>query len=126
MSAARLVVIAVGRSDVAPPLLRLEVVLAHEPPHFLGVHDVAWVAQFGGDPPIAIGLELGADGLYAGEDLGVTISRARVVVGRSSDAHQSASLSDGETTGPAITDVGAFLGNRPCCRAPLKNSISSA
>src|SRR5215207_7278346 len=92
----------------------------------MSVHAVALVAQLGGDAPIAIRLELRADRLDPGEDLGVTIRSGRVVEGRSRDAHQPASSSDGETTGPAITDVGALLGNRPCCRAPFKNSISSA
>src|SRR5215203_6881550 len=99
--------------------------LAHQPSHPLAVHELALVAQLGGDPTIAVGLELCADRLDAGDDLGITIGSRRAVVGRSSDAHQPASLSDGETTGPAITDVGALLGRRPCCRAPFKNSISS-
>ncbi len=56
----------------------------------------------------------------------IPIGRATTVVGRPSDAHQPASLSDGEAAGPAITDIGALLGNRLCWRAPFKNSISSA
>src|SRR5215208_8414702 len=100
--------------------------LAHEPSHPLAVHELALVAQLGGDATIAVGLELRADRLDEGDDLGITIGSRCTVVGRSSDAHQPASLSDRETTGPAITDMGTLLGNRPCCRAPFKNSISSA
>src|SRR5215203_5149007 len=124
MSAARLRKIGSSwsLSVVAPSLLRREAMLAHEPSQLLAVHEVALVAQLGGDATIAVGLELLADRLDKGEALGIPIRRRRAVVGRSSDAHQPASLSDGETAGPAITDIGALLGNRPCCR----NSISSA
>src|SRR3954470_19874632 len=58
--------------------------------------------------------------LAATNTRGITIGSRCAVVSRSSDAHQPASLSDRETTGPAITDVGALLGNSPCCRAPLR------
>src|SRR3954454_18808590 len=122
----RLAVVAVRRSDVAPSLLRRQAMVAHEPSHLLAVDEMALVPQLGGDTPVAVGLELRADRLDVGDDLGIPIGRALTVVGRPSDAHQPASLSNGETAGPAITDIGALLDNRPCCRAPFKNSISSA
>src|SRR3954471_19056292 len=100
--------------------------LPHEPSHLLAVHEVALVAQLSGDATIAVGLELLADRLDKGEALNISIWGRSAVIGRPSDAHQPASLSDGETAGPAITDIGALLGNRPCCRAPFKNSSSSA
>src|SRR5829696_10085124 len=100
--------------------------LAHQPSHPLAVHELALVAQLGGDPTIAVGLELRADRLDASDDLGITIGSRLAVVSRSSDAHQPASLRDRETTGPAITDVGALLGNRPCCRAPLRTRSQAA
>jgi hypothetical protein len=46
--------------------------------------------------------------------------------GGARDAHQPASLRDGEPAGPAITDVGAFLGDGPLRRAPFRNSNSKA
>src|SRR3954471_9635651 len=128
MSAARLGKIgsAWSLSVVASSLLRRQAMLAHQPSHLLAVHEMALVAQLRGDATIAVGLELLADRLDKREALGISIGRRRAVVGRSSDTHQPASLSDGETAGPAITDIGALLGERPCCRAPFKNSISSA
>src|SRR3954464_260257 len=122
----RLVVVAVRRNDVAPSLLRRQAMLAHEASHLLAVHEVALVAQLGGDATIAVGLELRADRLDTGEALGISPRKRGAVVSRSSDAHQPASLSDGDTAGPAITDIGALLGTRPCCRAPFRNSISTA
>src|SRR5918993_4831149 len=100
--------------------------LAHQPSHLLAVDEMALVTQLRCHATIAIGLELRADDLDKGEALGIPIGRPSTVVGRPSDAHQPASLSDGETAGPATTHIRALLGNRPCCRAPFKNSISSA
>ena len=61
--------------------------LAHEPSNSLAVHEVALVAQLGGDATIAVGLELLADRLDEGQALGISIRSRRAVVGRPSDAH---------------------------------------
>jgi len=76
---------------------------------------------------IAIGFELLADRLDASGDLGfIGRDRRDVIIGGARQAHQTASFGDGETTGPAITDVGALLGRGALFRAPFRNSISSA
>src|SRR5215210_2540583 len=74
-------------SVVAPSLLRREAMLAHQPSHLLAVHEVALVAQLGGDAPITVGLELLADRLDKGEALDISIWGRSAVIGRPSDAH---------------------------------------
>ena len=61
----RLVVVAVCCSDVAPSLLRRQAMLAHEPSHPLAVHELASVAQLGGDPTIAGGWPSQRDSLQS-------------------------------------------------------------
>ena len=122
-----LVMIAVGGGDEALAMPGLQIVLAHQATDFLAVDDDALVAQLGPDTAIAVGLELVADRLDAGNDLGlVGGARRRVVVGGARQAHQTASFGDGEIAGPAITDVGPPLGRGAFFRAPFRNSISSA
>jgi hypothetical protein len=54
-----LVVIAVGRGQISPPALGLQVVLAHEAAD--RIDDRVSMAQLGANPAIAIGLEFVAD-----------------------------------------------------------------
>ena len=123
----RPVMIAVSGGDEALAAPGLQVVFAHQTADLLAVDDDALVAQRGTDTAIAVGFELLTDRLDAGDDLGlVGRGHRRVVIGRAWQAHQSASLGDGETIGPAITDVVALLGRGALFRAPFRNSISSA
>src|SRR6185312_2533861 len=49
-----------------------------------------------------------------------------IVEGGSGQTHQPTSLRDGETAGPATTDVVSLLGRGALFRAPFRNSISRA
>ena len=53
----RAVVVAVGRVGETPPFPWVEVVLAHQPAHLLGIDHLAAVAQLGADPAVAVALE---------------------------------------------------------------------
>jgi hypothetical protein len=94
-------------------------------PH--GIPDSPAVAELGADAAVAVELELVGDGARLRNDLVVGQScLRRGVVGRAWQSHQRAPPFDGEAAGPAITDVGALLGDRAFFGAPFRNSISSA
>src|SRR5580704_8148702 len=123
----RAVVIAIGRGHVATPALGLQVILAHQPPDFLVINEDALMSQLGADAPIAVSLELITDRLHVADDLGVIGTRVRrVIEGGPGQTHQPTSLRDGETAGPATTDVVSLLGRGALFRAPFRNSISRA
>ena len=65
----RFVMVAVRRYDDPPPSPRLELVLAHEPAHFLAIDDNALLAQRRSDPSVAVELEFFADGAHPSDDL---------------------------------------------------------
>jgi hypothetical protein len=50
----RPVMVAVGGADEAPSSPRVEVVLAHQPAHLLGIDDVAAMAELGADAAVAV------------------------------------------------------------------------
>src|SRR5271163_1047685 len=123
----RAVVIAVGRGHVATPALGLQVIFAHQSAELFMVDDDALMAKLGADSPIAVSLELVADRLHATDDLGIIERRGRhIVEGGSGQTHQPASLRDGETIGPAMTDVISLLGRATLVSAPCVSSISIA
>lgn len=104
------VMIAVGGSGEPPLASRVQVMLAHEPAHLLGIDHMAAVAEFGGDAPVAVafkgigdGPDLGDDGLVRRPGSGCCIE------GGAGQAHQRAPSFDGEAAGPAVTDVGPPL-----------------
>src|SRR5260221_4249069 len=79
----------------------------------------------GDETPITVSLELIADRPDAVDDLGVIEMRGlRVLEGGLGQAHQPTSLRDGETAGPAMTDVVSLRGRGALFRAPFRNSIS--
>jgi len=123
----RTVMVAVGRDDIAPPPFRVQIVLGHDPAHFLRVHDQAAMAQLGGDAPIAIGGIVFADRRDLGPDRPVdgTGCRFRIEAG-ACNLHQVAPPLDGDAFGPVIADPGALLGETAVRAAPFKNSISRA
>jgi len=109
----RPVVVAVGGAGEAPPTPRIEVVLEHQPADFLGIDDVAAVAEFGADAPVAVAFEVVGDGPHLRDDLLVGRLKAGCgIVAGAWQTHQRAPPFDGQATGPVITDVGPLLGNR--------------
>src|SRR5882724_11807541 len=64
----RIIVIAIRRCDKPPPLLWIQIMLAHEPSNLLGVDDNATMAEFGVNTPVAIGFELVANRFHLGND----------------------------------------------------------
>src|SRR6516225_8350501 len=85
------------------------------------------MAKFGANTPIAIGFEHVANRFHLCNDSRIVRACiAHIVVARASDPHQSASFCDGDTVGPAMTDVVALRGRAAFFTAPLKNSISTA
>src|SRR5882724_7086547 len=123
----RAVMVTVGGGHEATPVLRLQTVLAHEAADLLVVRDDALLPQGGLDTAPSIGFELVA-GRSDRLDERSIIDRPRrsIVIGRACDPHQPASFGDGQTGGPAITDVGALLGRGALRNAPFRNSSSSA
>ena len=92
----RLVVIAVGRCDIASADSRLQTVLAHKAFNLLVIDDPALLSQSRANPPRAVALKLLTDGRDCFDDCGGVGRRRRgVVVGRTADSHQPASFSDG-------------------------------
>src|SRR5512134_621837 len=76
--------------------------------------------QLGADPPIAVAFELLADRRDPRDDLGVVGLLCRgIVEGGAWQTHQTASVADGETSGPLITDVLALLCRGAFLDAPL-------
>jgi hypothetical protein len=123
----RPVVVAVGGAGETPPSPRVEVVLAHQPAHLLGVDEVATVAELGADPAVAVALEDVGDRADLRHDLGIgRFALGCGVEGGAWQSHQRTSPLDGEAPGPLVADVGPFLGNRAFFGAPFRNSISSA
>jgi len=121
----RAIVIAVGGGDEPPATPRLQVVRAHEPAHPLAVDDDPLVAQRGADATIAVAFELVADRAHARDDFSLVGRCGRHVVERGArQAHQPASLGDGETPGPVITDVAALLVRAALADAPLSPHFS--
>ena len=119
--------IAVGRGNEAPPHPRLQIMLAHQAPDLLVVHDKALLTQRRADAAIAVELELVADREHRLDDRGVVGRLLRtVVVGRARDPHQPASFGDGDAAGPVMTDVVPLLGRGAFLRAPFRNSSSRA
>src|SRR5512147_1982357 len=123
----RLVMIAVGGHDEPSAALRLQVMLAHDAADLFGVDDDPLMPQLGADPPIAVAFELLADRRDPRDDLGVVGLLCRgIVEGGAWQTHQTASVADGETSGPLITDVLALLCRGAFLDAPFRNSSSSA
>ena len=118
----RLVVIAIGRRDVAPAQPRLKVVLAHEAPDLLVVHDHALLPQRGSNTAPAVGLELVADGADRLDDRGVVERRRPAHRSRSSARSPSAGIlrRRRDPAGPVITDVVALLGRGAFREPPLE------
>src|SRR3546814_12410687 len=77
----RAIVIAVRRRNVAAPDLRLEAVLAHQPPDFLMVDDDALVPERGPHAAVSVGLEGVADGGHGRHDPGFVSRQYRQGVG---------------------------------------------
>src|SRR6267142_6723337 len=102
--------------------------LPHQPHHLLVVDPGACGMQFGSHAPIAVAGPFGADLLDAFDEPGLLdrLACRLVVIGRPGEPHQSASVGDRETTGPAMTDVASLFGRCASREAPFKNSFSSA
>src|SRR5215213_5471750 len=119
--------LAIGRYDIAAALLRLEVVLAHQPMELSAVHHDALMAQSRADTAIAVTLEFIADRPDPDENFTRRGGDGRsIVIGRACQTHQFAPPADGDTTGPVTTEVVALLGRDACFKAPFSISISSA
>ena len=103
---------AVGRGDKASAPSGLQVVFTHQPTYLLAVDDDPLLPQGSAYAAVPVRLELVADRLHATDDLRLVHRDARrVVEGRAWETHQAASLGDGQSTGPATTDVRALLGD---------------
>ena len=101
--------------------------LAHQTPELFVVHDQALLSQRRPHTAIAVALELIADREHRLHERGVVDRRGGpVIVGRARDAHQPASLRDGQAAGPMITEGSPLLGRGACFSAPFRNSSSSA
>src|ERR1700722_20263127 len=123
----RLVMVAVGRGDIAATPARLKVVFAHQPADLLMIDDHASVLQFGANAPPAVELELVADRSDRLDYRGVIKRGGRFVVeGRAGDSHQPTSFCDAETRGPTTTDVVALFDRGALFAAPFRNSSSNA
>src|SRR6516164_9426052 len=123
----RLVMVAVGRGDIAPPPARLKVVLTHQPADLLVIDDHSSMAQLGANASPAVGFKLLADRRDRLNDGGVVLRGSRFAVeGRPGDPHQPASFCDAEARGPATTDVVTLFGRGALFRAPFRNSSSNA
>jgi hypothetical protein len=64
----RTAVIAVGRGDKSSASLGLQGIFAHQPADLLGVDCQPLMAELGGDPTVAVGLELVTDRRDPGDD----------------------------------------------------------
>jgi hypothetical protein len=123
----RLIVVAVGRCDIAPTDSRLQTVLAHQAFDLLMIDDHPPMSQLGANPPPAVAFKLIADRGNGFYDCCVVGRRwPGVIVSRAGDSHQPASFGDTETRGPTMTDVLALVSWGALFRAPLRNSNSNA
>ena len=123
----RSVMVAVGGFGETPPASRIEIVQLHQPPDLLAVHEPTPVAQLGADAAIAVAFPGVGDRPHLRDERRIGLRRrGRGVVARPCDAHQVAPPLDGDAAGPAITDVGALVGEGPQKTPPLTKASSSA
>jgi len=78
-----MVMIAVSRRHVSPPVPWVQVVFAHQAANLLGIHHQSTMAQFGSHPTIAVGLEFVGDRLHLANNLPVVrpVGRQRIKAG---------------------------------------------
>src|SRR5690349_2587246 len=86
----------------------------------------AVATELGGDAPIAVSRELGADVADPLDDRRIPdrLSRRLLVVARAREAHKLASSRDGEAIGPLTIDVLPPRADRLLLETPLKKSSS--